>query len=84
VFAEDGVLLHVAIDVSLESRAATTGYSLHNWNALSDDERLQVAKDVWDDLIATFAAGGVHVVTAGARQLIGDVPRVPSPPPTSG
>ncbi len=65
--SDETVRIHVSIDISTEEDA-DTGITVEAWNAMTEDERRQVSRDLWD-AAAQRDNGGMWVITAGAEEI---------------
>lgn len=63
----DTVKLNISIEISTRD-TVDTGLTVEQWNALSDDERFAVARNIWDSM-AQSDNGGMAVVTEGAEEI---------------
>ena len=61
------VIIHARVDFR-EEGDWDTDMSIEAWNALSDQERSDLARLAWED-IAQPPSGGVWVTTTGAKDL---------------
>lgn len=65
---EETVVLHVSIRISTEGEV-DTGISLSEWNAMTDDERSDIAAQIWTEEAASNDGGGKYVITEGAAEI---------------
>lgn len=63
---DETVKLHIIIKIDQEDPEADTGVSVAVWNAMSDHQRNEVVRDLWEQ-IAGHDDGGIRVVTKGAE-----------------
>jgi hypothetical protein len=62
----DTVKLHITIEIDEEDDAVDTGLTVEQWNALTDEERSERYRELWNN-VAERDNGGVSVVTPGAK-----------------
>jgi hypothetical protein len=65
---DETVRLEISIQIDEYDNDYDTGYSVAEWNALTDEERSAVYHDAWEAMTAADS-GGVRVLTPGAEGL---------------
>lgn len=65
----DLVHIRVSIDFKPSDNSVETGLTVAEWNALSDDERRTIARDIWETEMANADQGGMSVETEGAESI---------------
>jgi hypothetical protein len=62
--SEETVRIDISIDIQTEG-VVDTDITVAAWNAMTDDERAEVVRQMWMDM-ASVDNGGISVVTEGA------------------
>lgn len=66
--SDETVKLHVTIDINVDELGVDTDVTLVEWNDMTDEERTEVAREIWTDM-ASHDNGGISVTTPGAKGL---------------
>jgi hypothetical protein len=64
----DTVKLSISIHIDTEDDAADTGFTLAQWNAMTDHERSEIVSDMWMTMAGDHDNGGIKIVTDGAKE----------------
>ncbi len=62
------VKIRISIHINTESEHDTE-LTVKQWNALTDDERATIRKNVWDVEASNADSGGIQVITDGAEDV---------------
>jgi hypothetical protein len=65
----DTVSIRVTIDYKTSDNSVDTGYTVAEWNALSDAERAAVAREIYEVELQNADQGGMAVETDGAEAI---------------
>jgi hypothetical protein len=59
--------VHLDISIQIDTQAVVdTGITVADWNAMTDEQRSEIAQSAWSDM-AEQDNGGMFVVTEGAE-----------------
>jgi hypothetical protein len=65
----DQVHIRVTIDYKPSDNSVDTGYTVADWNALTDAERAEIAREIWETELANADQGGMGVETEDAEAI---------------
>ncbi len=65
--SRETVHLDISIDIQTEG-VVDTGVTVAEWNAMTDEQRSEIAQSAWSDM-AEQDNGGMRVVTEGAEEV---------------